>query len=99
MNENDGEFFLVGQFQVGHEGMKGPYGTNEGDIWAMGGPVGDKLLAQGKLGIWEMLRVDGKVDQRMYCVELDNPRPEMQDLIARARKGTEMYLSAQAAQN
>jgi hypothetical protein len=81
---------------------KGPYGTNEGDIWAMGGPLGDRLITEdNKLGICEMFRDEqtGKVEERMYCVDLDNPDPEMQNLMTKARQGSMMLISAQASQN
>lgn len=81
---------------------RGPYGTNLGDIWTMeGSAVGDKLKADGLIGIWEVLKDDdtGKIEPCMYSVKLDNPDPEMQELIAKAKAGTEQYLAALAANN
>lgn len=79
----------------------GPYGSNLGDIWTMeASALADKLEADGLIGIWEVLRGDdGTIEPRMYCVKLDNPDPEMQALIARARAGMEKWLEAQAANN
>lgn len=83
----------------GQSRLRGPYGTNEGDIWAMGGEVGEMLEEKGMLGINEMLRKDGKLDVRIYSVKLDNPDPDIQDLIKRARAGVELWVEAQAALN
>lgn len=84
--------------------LRGPYGTNVGDIWsAEDTEVGERLLREKKLVmIWEVFQhEDGHPDpnQCTYCVDLDNPDPEMQDLIARARKGTEYYRAEQARRN
>ena len=97
---DENEFFLGGQFQMGRFGIKGPYGTNEGDVWMIGGDLGDRLNAEGMMGIHQMLRTEGgKLNERIYSVELANPDPDIQGLIVRAREGTELYLSARAAQN
>jgi hypothetical protein len=81
----------------------GPYGTNEGDIWAMtGSTVGDRLESEHNLlGVHEVLRdpKTGKLDERIYTVELDNPDPDIQDIIKRARAGVAKHIAAQAERN
>jgi hypothetical protein len=74
----------------------GPYGTNEGDLWTMtGSSVGERLEREkGLVGIWEVMLKDGVLGPCCYTVELDNPRPEMQELIAKARAGDEKYARA-----
>jgi hypothetical protein len=85
-----------GKFPAG----RGPYGTNLGDIWTMdGSAIGDRLRAQGKIGIHEVLAKDGVIDDHMYVVDENNPDPEMQDLIRRAKLGDDRRLAAEAAQN
>lgn len=83
--------------------MRGPYGTNEGDVWSAEDSAVGKMLMErdGLILIHEMLRNEktGKVEERIYNVEKDNPDPEMQDLIKRAREGTPKYFAAQAANN
>jgi hypothetical protein len=80
---------------------RGPYGTNLGDIWsAEDTALGQMLMERdGLVMIHEVLEKDGKVEERIYNVAKDNPDPEMQDLIRRARAGTELWLAAQAANN
>jgi hypothetical protein len=80
----------------------GPYGTNEGDIWALTGSIADRLKAENNLlGVHEMMRDPdtGKLDLRIYCVELDNPDPDIQDIIERAREGVAKHIAAQAERN
>jgi hypothetical protein len=80
---------------------RGPYGTNLGDIWsAEDSSVGQRIKNEhGGVLIHEMLRVDGKLDERIYWVEENNSDAQIQDLIKRARDGTELYLAAQAQKN
>jgi hypothetical protein len=68
---------------------RGPYGTNEGDIWlGVDSPVGQMLKErQGTTLIHEMLRKDGKVQEVIY--HTDN-----QELIDMATKGHEKYVRA-----
>jgi hypothetical protein len=75
----------------------GPYGTNEGDIWSgEHSEVGKMLMERdGLLLIHEIINGE----ERIYNVEPDNPDPEMQDLIKRAREGTPLWAAAQAKQN
>jgi len=85
--------------------LRGPYGTNLGDIWEVSSDINDRLREEKNLiGIWEVL--NGADDPpgtppepRMYSVALDNPDPDMQDLIRRAREGTKLYLAEQAKRN
>jgi hypothetical protein len=84
--------------------MLGPYGTNIGDIWsAEDSPVGKEMLAkEGLLLIHEMMPDDDdptKPVEKLYSVKLDNPKPEMQDLIKRARDGVELYWHGKARSN
>lgn len=81
--------------------QRGPYGTNLGDIWSgEDSEVGKMLLERDDLVlIHEVLDVDGKIEERIYNVAQDNPDPEMQDLINRARQGTKLWVAAQAMQN
>jgi hypothetical protein len=80
---------------------RGQYGTNLGDIWsAEDSEIGKMLMdREGLVMIHEVLEKDGKIEERIYNVDQDNPDPEMQDLIKRARAGTELWLAAQAANN
>jgi hypothetical protein len=80
---------------------RGPYGTNEGDIWSgEDSPVGKRIKDEhGGVMIHEMLRKDGKVQEGIYWVEESNPDMQMQDLIKRAREGLEKWVAAQAASN
>lgn len=83
------------------KGPIGPYGTNEGDIWSgEDSEVGRRLMERdGRILIHEMMVKNGKLQDCVYTVEPDNPDPEMQDLIARARAGAELYLAARAQEN
>lgn len=79
---------------------RGPYGTNEGDIWSgEDSEVGKMLMAEGLVMIHEMMNRDGVVQERIYNVELSNPDMEMQMLIKKAREGTILWVNAQAANN
>jgi hypothetical protein len=79
---------------------RGPYGTNEGDIWSgEDSPVGERLKADGLILIHEVLNKDGEVQEVIYNVEASNPDPEIQDLIKRAREGLERYFEAKAQEN
>jgi hypothetical protein len=42
---------------------------------------------------------DGEVQEVLYNVEENNPDPEMQDLISRARQGVKRWTAAQAVKN
>jgi hypothetical protein len=83
--------------------LRGPYGTNLGDIWAAeDSSVGKKLKAEHNLlMIWEVMQkeTDTTPQEYTYCVDLANPDPEMQDLIRRAREGTKLWLAEQAKRN
>lgn len=83
--------------------LRGPYGTNLGDIWsAEDSSVGEKLKREKNLlMIWEVFQKEGdtKPEQYTYCVDLANPDPGIQDLIRRARAGTELYHAEQARRN
>lgn len=78
-------------------GVRGPYGTNDGDIWSGEDSTVGKMLKdrEGLVLIHEVL--DG--EERIYNVAEDNPDPEMQDLLRRARAGVDKYLAAQAEMN
>jgi hypothetical protein len=80
---------------------RGPYGTNLGDIWSgEDSEVGKMLMERdGLVMIHEMLEHDGKVEERIYNVDKDNPDPEMRDLIQRARDGRALWVAAQAMMN
>jgi hypothetical protein len=81
---------------IGHYGMgkkRGPYGTNEGDMWlSPGSPIQDKLDAEGLVLINEMMVKDGKLQECVYTTA----NPEM---IAEAREGHKRYVAAQASKN
>ena len=81
--------------------MPGPYGTNLGDIWSgEESDVGRRCMAEkGLVLIHEVLNKEGQIQECVYTVDKDNPRPEMQDLIARARRGVERWAAAQASAN
>lgn len=81
--------------------VNGPYGTNEGDIWsAEESAVGQRIKNEhGGVLIHEMLRVDGKLDERIYWVEESNPDMGIQDLIKRAREGIVLWIEARARRN
>jgi hypothetical protein len=87
--------------RLAHSQRRGPYGTNLGDIWsAEESALGQMLMERdGLVMIHEVLEKDGKVEERIYNVHKDNPDPEMQDLIKRAREGTTLWLAVQAANN
>lgn len=79
----------------GSNKFRGPYGTNEGDIWLMGEYFQERIQTEKGPGwrmIAEMMRKDGKVQECYYTTEV----PE---LVERADKGMERWLEAQAAQN
>lgn len=80
---------------------KGPYGTNEGDMWSVEeSTVGQQIKTEhGGIMIHEMLRVDGKVEERIYWVPENSPDSEIQDLIREARAGTRLLIDAQAQNN
>lgn len=71
---------------------RGPYGSNEGDIWLGGGEVGERVAERGLTLIHEMLVKDGELQEVLYVTE-------DQELIARATEGTERWIAAQAAAN
>jgi len=80
---------------------RGPYGTNEGDVWsAEHSDIGQRIKDEhGGVLIHEMLRKDGVVQECIYWVEEKNPAMEMQDLIKRAREGLNKFIEAQARNN
>ena len=98
---------MEGSFGMGNEQpnpfgkRRGPYGTNLGDIWSgEDSEVGKMLMErEGLVMIHEVLEKDGKVEERIYNVAQDNPDPEMQDLIKRARKGVALWVAEQASRN
>lgn len=75
---------------------RGPYGTNEGDMW-LAGEV-DALVRADKGPGWrvvvEMMRnaETGALEERIYTTE----NPEM---VAAADAGNELYIAEQAARN
>lgn len=73
---------------------RGPYGTNEGDVWLGGGDVQERLDQDGKglRLIHEMLLRDGKLEECVYVTA----NPEM---IAEAERGTELWVAARARLN
>ncbi len=84
--------------ETGSYGMgkkRGPYGTNEGDVWlSPGSMVQDSLDAAGEglVLINEMMVKDGKLQEVFYTT--DNP-----EMIAEAREGHKRYVAAQASKN
>jgi hypothetical protein len=76
---------------------RGPYGTNEGDIWLLG-EYFQKRIQEEKGPGWrmvaEMLRdpETGEVGERLYTTEV----PE---LVKRADAGHVLWVAAQAAKN
>ena len=74
---------------------RGPYGTNEGDIWLMGEYYQERIQRE-KGPQWrmivEMLRRDGEVQECFYTTEV----PE---LVERADAGHPKWVAAQAARN
>ena len=86
---------------LGKGGPLGPYGTNLGDIWSgEDSEVGKMCMErEGLVLIHEVMDKDGEVQECIYTVKHDNPDPEMQGLIKRARQGTALYIAAQAKQN
>lgn len=83
--------------------IRGPYGTNLGDIWsAEDSEIGRLLKERDNLVlIHEVLdKGDGNGPQEvLYNVEENNPDPEMQDLIRRAREGRERWIAQRASEN
>lgn len=76
-------------------GIRGPYGTNEGDTWtAPDSDIQKRLDADGKgmVLIHEMMTQDGKLQDCIYTTAL----PE---LIEAAQKGTPQWIAAQAVKN
>ena len=84
--------------ETGNYGMgkrRGPYGTNEGDVWlSPGSMVQNRLDAEGEglILINEMMVKDGKLQEVFYTT--DNP-----EMIAEAREGHKRYVAAQASKN
>jgi hypothetical protein len=74
---------------------RGPYGTNEGDIWLMADYFNERIQKE-KGPQWrmviEMMYRDGKLQEVFYTTE--NP-----ELVAAADRGHELYIAAQAANN
>jgi hypothetical protein len=79
----------------------GPYGTNEGDIWSgEHSSVGKMLMEQdGLLLIHEVLFKDGAVQECLYNVDPKSPDMGIQDLVKRARRGTQLYFEQKAREN
>ena len=101
MSDTEGSFGFGDLNRAAPGKRRGPYGTNKGDIWSgEDSPVGKMLMErEGLVMIHEMLEKDGKVEERIYNVDKDNPDPEMQGLIKSAREGTELYMAEQASRN
>jgi len=82
--------------ETGNYGMgkkRGPYGTNEGDVWlSPGSEIQNRLDAEGLVLINEMMVKDGKLQECVYTTS----NPEM---IAEAREGHKRYVAAQASKN
>jgi hypothetical protein len=79
-----------------HIKARGPYGTNEGDMWlSPGSPVQERLDAdgQGLVLVTEMMRQDdGTLEEAVYTTANS-------EMIAEARDGHEQYIAARAARN
>jgi hypothetical protein len=72
---------------------RGPYGTNEGDMWlAPGSPIQERADEDGLTLIHEMMEKDGEVQEVIYLTAL----PE---LIEKATAGHELYMAARAQAN
>jgi hypothetical protein len=74
---------------------RGPYGTNEGDVWLLSDYFQDRIKAENGPSwrmVAEMLVKDGKLQECYYTTE----DPE---LVTRADRGHEHYVAAQAANN
>jgi hypothetical protein len=84
--------------ETGNYGMgkrRGPYGTNEGDMWLSPGSMMQDVLdekGEGLVLINEMMVKDGKLQECVYTTS----NPEM---IAEAREGHKRYVAAQASKN
>jgi hypothetical protein len=101
MSDMEGSFGMGDVFPNALGQRRGPYGTNLGDIWSgEDSEVGKMLMErEGLVMIHEVLEKDGKIEERIYNVDQDNPDPEMQDLIKSAREGTKLWVAAQAMMN
>jgi hypothetical protein len=83
---------------TGHYGMgkkRGPYGTNEGDMWlSPGSEIQNRLDAEGKglIFVNEMMVKDGELQECVYVTA----NPEM---IAEAQEGHERYMAERASKN
>lgn len=74
---------------------RGPYGTNEGDIWLMGDYYQERVKREEGPGwrmIIEMQRRDGVVQEVFYTT--DDP-----ELVERADRGHERYVERIAQEN
>jgi hypothetical protein len=82
-------------------GPRGPYGTNEGDIWTgEHSVVGEMLMEKdGLLLIHEVLFKDGRVGECLYCVDPKSRDMGIQDIVTRARAGLALYMEAIARAN
>jgi hypothetical protein len=81
----------------GSRRTRGPYGTNEGDIWGSfenGGPMQDRLNRSqpGLLLVHEMMDRDGTVEEGVYTTRVA-------ELVEAAERGFERWVAAQAAKN
>lgn len=87
MSENTGNYGLGKK--------RGPYGTNEGDMWlSPGSMIQDSLdeKGEGLILINEMMVKDGVLQECFYVTAL----PE---LIEEATKGHERYMAERASKN
>jgi hypothetical protein len=83
--------------QGGKMHPRGPYGTNDGDVWLMGDYFQDRIRNEKGDG-WRMCIAmlrnpdTGKLEERLYST--DNP-----EMVAEADRGHELWVAAQAAKN
>lgn len=83
------------KYDYGMGARRGPYGTNEGDMWlAPGSGVQEKLDAEGEglVLIHEMMVKDGELQECLYVTKL----PE---LIEQASEGHVKYMERLASEN
>jgi hypothetical protein len=85
----------TGIFGIGRARERGPYGTNEGDIWlAPDSEVQEQLDADGEglVLVHEMLMKDGELQEVIYTTK-------DAELVSKAQQGHERWVAVQAAQN
>jgi len=80
---------------------RGPYGTNEGDIWASEGSAVQKMMDErepGKKLIVEMMVEDGELQECLYVVDT-HAGLWQKEQYEKALAGTELRREAQAQNN